>query len=149
MGTRWEKREQPMIDRVCISLNNRCNLSCTYCHFHEKGILESAPMNVPEILQHICGYAVHPFKIGFVGNGEPFLDFPMLRDCLRFLEDIPFIQTYTITNGTISLDEEDIDFLKDIASMSAFRWTVTRSCMTKTAAVLFLRSWPMYRNTGK
>ena len=101
-----------MIDRICISLNNRCNLNCTYCHFHEKGITDSVPMDVPEILQHVKDYAVRPFKIGFVGNGEPFLDFPVLRDCLRFLEDSPLIQTYTITNGTISLNEEDIEFLE-------------------------------------
>lgn len=101
-----------MIDRICISLNNRCNLNCTYCHFHEKGITDSAPMDVPEILQHVKDYAVHPFKIGFVGNGEPFLDFSVLRDCLRFLEDSPLIQTYTITNGTIPLNEKDIEFLE-------------------------------------
>ena len=25
-----------MVTRACISINNRCNLNCTYCHFHEK-----------------------------------------------------------------------------------------------------------------
>lgn len=28
-----------MIDRICISINNRCNLGCRYCHFHEKGVV--------------------------------------------------------------------------------------------------------------
>jgi uncharacterized protein len=23
-----------MITRACISINNRCNLNCAYCHFH-------------------------------------------------------------------------------------------------------------------
>lgn len=111
-GTYWEKRGQSMIDRICISLNNRCNLNCKYCHFHEKGIIDDAPMDVLEILRHVKEYADHPFKIGFVGNGEPFLDFPMLKECLRFLEDSPLIQTYTITNGTIPLPEEGIRFLE-------------------------------------
>lgn len=107
-----------MIDRICISLNNRCNLNCTYCHFHEKyekykkTMIDSAPMDMLEILRNVKAYARHPFKIGFVGNGEPFLDFPLLKDCLCFLEDSPFIQTYTITNGTISLPESDIRFLE-------------------------------------
>ena len=30
-----------MIDRICISINNRCNLACSYCHFHEKGMPSS------------------------------------------------------------------------------------------------------------
>ena len=101
-----------MIDRICISLNNRCNLNCTYCHFHEKGAAENGEMDVLEILRHVREYACHPFKIGFVGNGEPFLDFPLLKECLRFLEDAPLIQTYTITNGTIPLAEKDIRFLE-------------------------------------
>lgn len=101
-----------MIDRICISLNNRCNLNCAYCHFREKGSVDSAPMDVTEILRHVKEYAGHPFKIGFVGKGEPFLDLPLLKDCLRFLEDSPHIQAYTITNGTISLSEEDIRFLE-------------------------------------
>ena len=101
-----------MIDRICISLNNRCNLNCTYCHFHEKGNIDDTPMDVLEILRHVKEYATHPFKIGFVGNGEPFLDLTLLKDCLRFLEDSPHIQSYTITNGTIPLSEEDIQFLE-------------------------------------
>ena len=25
-----------MIDRACISLTNKCNLKCKYCHFQDK-----------------------------------------------------------------------------------------------------------------
>ena len=66
-----------MIDRACISINNRCNLNCTYCHFHttEKAeYLAEAEMNVYTILdnirQHIDKYDIEVFKLGFVGNGE-------------------------------------------------------------------------------
>ena len=31
-----------MINRICISINNRCNLACSYCHFREKGIASAA-----------------------------------------------------------------------------------------------------------
>jgi len=70
-------------------------------------------MDVPEILRNVKAYADHLFKIGFVGNGEPFLDLPLLKEYLRFLEDSPLIQSYTITNGTIPLSEADIMFFEN------------------------------------
>lgn len=45
-----------MIDRICISINNRCNLACSYCHFHEKGKIEAAEMDVYEILNNVKKY---------------------------------------------------------------------------------------------
>ena len=59
-----------MVNRICISINNRCNLACRYCHFHEKGKIETADMDVFEILDNVKRYAGKKFKIGFVGNGE-------------------------------------------------------------------------------
>lgn len=102
-----------MIDRICISINNRCNLRCKYCHFHEKTSIQPEEMDVFEILSHVKEYAHHTFKIGFVGNGEPFLDFELLKSYLSFIEDDPWIQAYTITNGTVDISEKDIRFLED------------------------------------
>ena len=132
-----------MIDRICISINNRCNLACSYCHFHEKGEIEAAEMDVYEILDHVKeyvgkgyagkryagkgyaeeeyagkGYAEEEctgkqFKIGFVGNGECFLDWQALKSYIAYLEDAPGISLYTITNGTVRLPEEDLAFLEE------------------------------------
>lgn len=102
-----------MIDRICISINNRCNLACTYCHFHDKGKIEASEMNVYEILDNVKKYAGNGFKIGFVGNGECFLDWPLLKAYLKYIEDCPNISTYTITNGTVNLLDEDWLFLED------------------------------------
>lgn len=102
-----------MINRICISINNRCNLNCRYCHFHEKGILEEKSMDIFAILKNVKKYSKHLFKIGFVGNGEPFLDFPLLKSYLQFLEDCPQIQVYTITNGTVDLTEKEYLFLEN------------------------------------
>lgn len=102
-----------MIDRVCISINNKCNLSCQYCHFHEKGKFEDVEMDVYEILDNVKKYAKQKFKIGFVGNGECFLDWPLLKSYIQYVEDNTFISVYTITNGTIKLSNEDIQFLED------------------------------------
>ncbi len=101
-----------MIDRICISINNKCNLNCQYCHFHEKGEIAAEDMDVYEILNHVKSYAKQKFKIGFVGNGECFLDWPLLKDYIRYIEDCKFISAYTITNGTIRLSNEDICFLE-------------------------------------
>lgn len=96
-----------MITRVCISINNKCNLRCKYCHFNEKEFPISN-MNVIEILDNITAYIdknnIDIFKIGFVGNGEPFLDYPLLIQYIKHIEKYlksGQIEAYTITNGTL------------------------------------------------
>ena len=107
-----------MITRVCISINNRCNLSCKYCHFHEKkdAIFESE-MDVLQILDNIRQYIVRndirSFKIGFVGNGEPLLEFEKLREYIDHIADLlesGAISAYTITNG-ILLNRSMVEYL--------------------------------------
>ena len=102
-----------MIDRICISINNRCNLACRYCHFHEKGQMEAVDMDVFEILDNVKRYAQKKFKIGFVGNGECFLDWPLLKSYIAYIEDSPYISAYTITNGTVRLSDDDWRFLEE------------------------------------
>lgn len=101
-----------MIDRICISINNRCNLSCKYCHFHDKRVFEDAEMDIFKILDNVKKYATGDFKIGFVGNGEALLDWPKLKSYIVYIEDHPNISVYIITNGTVSLKTEDWLFLK-------------------------------------
>jgi len=102
-----------MVTRICISINNKCNLSCRYCHFHEKGKINAANMDVFQILDHVKEYASGKFKIGFVGNGEAFLDFHMLKKYIEYISDHPQISVYTITNGTVDLADRDWEFLED------------------------------------
>ena len=70
-------------------------------------------MNVFRILDNVKEYTKGEFKIGFVGNGEGFLDWPHLKSYIRYLENAPQISTYTITNGTVSLPDEEIRFLEE------------------------------------
>lgn len=69
-------------------------------------------MDVLKILEHVREYAHHPFKIGFVGNGEPFLDIERLKEYVSYIGDHAWIRAYTITNGTISLCSADYRFLE-------------------------------------
>lgn len=111
-----------LINRACISINNRCNLNCTYCHFHEPQkikFMEDTPMNVIRILDNIINYIekynVQVFKLGFVGNGEPLLDFDKLKSYVLHIESYLAsgkIAAYTITNGTLA-DKEKLEFLSE------------------------------------
>lgn len=106
-----------MITRACISINNRCNLKCTYCHFYEKkeSICENN-MDIIKILDNIISYIeknnIDEFKLGFVGNGEPLLDYENLKKYILYLKNYPQIKTYTITNGTL-ITKEMLLFFKE------------------------------------
>lgn len=68
-------------------------------------------MDVFKILDNVKSYTSKTFKIGFVGNGECFLDWPLLKSYILYIEECPNIIAYTITNGTVKLSDEDWRFL--------------------------------------
>ena len=105
-----------MIDRICISINNRCNLKCRYCHFAEKKQhITSVSMNVFKILDNVDAYIrkyeLELFKIGFVGNGETLLDFDLLKEYILYIKN-DAVQIYTITNG-MCVDSSKLLFLSE------------------------------------
>lgn len=110
----------PMVTRACISINNRCNLNCTYCHFHEKkDYIQEDNMDVITILDiiasHIEDNDIDLFKLGFVGNGEPMLDYEKLKQYIAHIGDYlksGRIAAYTITNGLL-VDREKLEFFKE------------------------------------
>lgn len=109
-----------MVNRVCISINNRCNLSCKYCHFHEKKeAIQEEEMDVIGILDNITKYIdsndIDVFKIGFVGNGEPLLEYEALKDYILHISEYLAdgrIAAYSITNGLL-VDESKLEFFKE------------------------------------
>lgn len=109
-----------MIDRICISINNRCNLACEYCHFHEKKeCMQEDKMNVfkilDNVLQSIENNDIKLFKMGFVGNGEPLLDYELLKEYILYISNYlkrGRIAAYTISNGLL-LNQEMLLFFKD------------------------------------
>lgn len=110
-----------MIDRACISINNICNLNCSYCHFHTPAkaeYLAERPMEVfailDNIMSHIEKYDIKVFKLGFVGNGEPLLSFDELNEYIKYIDSFLSngrIAAYTITNGTL-INREMLEFFK-------------------------------------
>lgn len=109
-----------IITRACISINNRCNLSCKYCHFHEKkDYIHESEQDVLTILDNIIKYIeknnIELFKLGFVGNGEPLLDYVKLQEYILYLDSYlkeGRIAVYTITNGLL-IDREKLEFFKE------------------------------------
>lgn len=102
-----------MIDRACISLTERCNLKCRYCHFRDKQndggtfTKEDALTVVENIWDYIQKAGLGSFKLGIVGAGEPFLE---LETMLAVLERIDsygkdVFRLYTITNGTLASED--------------------------------------------
>lgn len=109
-----------MITRSCISINNQCNMDCLYCHFHEKrGSINESSMDVIQILDnitdHIRKHRLGIFKLGFVGNGEPLLNYADLQKYIIHIADYldsGSIAAYTITNGTL-IDEDKLYFFRE------------------------------------
>lgn len=109
-----------MVTRACISINNRCNLNCLYCHFHEKtGYIQEEEMDIIGVLDNITHHieknGIGCFKLGFVGNGEPLLDYANLKAYVLHISDYlksGRIAAYTITNGLL-IDKEKLEFFKE------------------------------------
>lgn len=111
-----------MIDRACISLNARCNLNCSYCHFASKKnnqysklnefSIEEAELFCMNLSNYIIKHSISHFKLGIVGSGEPLLSFGVLKTIVVFfassdLKDI--VRMYVISNGTL-LSKEIVYF---------------------------------------
>ena len=118
-----------MIDRACISLNARCNLNCSYCHFAAKKnnahtkenefTLDNVGVFCDNLHRYVANNGIQSFKLGIVGSGEPLLSFPQLKAIVRYFYDSDpkdKIRMYTITNGTL-FDDEVIDFFYDYKSI--------------------------------
>ena len=105
-----------MIDRACISLNNKCNLRCRYCHFQDKQH-DFISFGLPQLIQivdNIHNYCLandaKAFKIGIVGSGEPMIEKNEIFALLDYINSRRYAEfkLYTITNGVL-LSREDIE----------------------------------------
>jgi uncharacterized protein len=121
-----------MIDRACISINSKCNLSCSYCHFGknvnplEKDSWDINEDEIKKLLKNIIDYVqikeLKHFKIGIVGSGEPMLNFIAIKSIIDYVKvnSITNLSFYIITNGTLlSADQLDYFFqMKDYITLN-------------------------------
>lgn len=115
-----------MLNKCCISINAKCNLSCVYCHFYENDNLDMADIRALNtqkldiILHNILTYAqnenIARFTIGFAGGGEPLLDWNMLETALKTViakDQNHQLSFYIITNGML-INERFLLAYKDL-----------------------------------
>jgi uncharacterized protein len=109
-----------MINRAYISINNVCNLNCSYCSFRTiDAILNDEPLTISDVEIILCSILTYSqanklekFVIGICGAGEPLLHYDTIKHMIRWAEkaDVDgILHFYTITNGTLITDEM-IDF---------------------------------------
>ena len=111
-----------MIDRVCISLNARCNLNCSYCHFASKKNNQYTKLNefsseevcvlCENLRNYVKSHNVPSFKLGIVGSGEPLLSFDSLKAIVNYFANSDIrnvVKMYVISNGTL-LNEKMVRF---------------------------------------
>ncbi len=113
-----------MIDRACISLGEKCNLRCGYCHFQDRLSEKTQEFKTQElvaIIDNISSYcisnALKQFKVGIVGAGEPLLEYGKIKGLINHVRRSRYdhFSFYTITNGTV-INDEMIDFSIKIGS---------------------------------
>lgn len=118
-----------MIDRACISLGERCNLQCQYCHFEDRLTGRAQEFNDVELISiadninsYVISNDVPLFKIGIVGSGEPILEFSKIVSLIAHIrsKNIKRLSFYTISNS-ILITKEKLQFFwenKDLISLS-------------------------------
>lgn len=107
-----------MINRACISLGEKCNLKCKYCHFENRlsnKTQEFTEQELIEVIDNIYEYVkdnkIEQFKVGIVGAGEPLLEFEKIKRLIEYVKEHNMVELnfYTISNGTV-INERIIDF---------------------------------------
>jgi len=110
-----------MIDRICLSINNSCNLHCRHCNFRRSDKINDDAMlgksEIYTILHNILHYSkkngISSFKMGITGSGEPLFNFNIIKyinECLEDKDVDKIVTFYIITNGTL-VNEDILKYL--------------------------------------
>ncbi|KAF1078125.1 radical SAM protein [Methanogenium sp. MK-MG] len=122
------------VERICISVNSRCNYRCKYCYFFnpENHISNKSFLHSEEI-EFILNqaFAYHErnnfsksIKINFVGSGEPLLNWNDIAKAVsNFWDKHPSqerIRLYMVTNGSLITPKiaEELNQLRIFPSVS-------------------------------
>ncbi len=110
----WQKPVQ-----VTLFPSDGCNLRCRYCYAAAQGPRHAlAPEAARAAVDYVAANAKEQgnrdFVVGFHGNGEPFVNFPLLQEICAYTrqkgEALGLASKLTIaTNGALS--KEQLDFL--------------------------------------
>ncbi|HLW63381.1 MAG TPA: radical SAM protein [Flavobacterium sp.] len=120
-----------MIDRACISLGERCNIHCKYCHFEQRLSKEHQEFDSCEIIsivdnirQYMDSNQIEKFKIGIVGAGEPMLEFAVIKALVEHIRNVgeKRIFFYTISNS-ILVNKNILEYFFENRSIIALNYS--------------------------
>jgi uncharacterized protein len=105
----------PKIQRLAISLSERCNLGCIYCHAFRQG-RDPRTLSRPVLTAAItafCAYSRAPLRFfEFHGDGEPTLQLAAMRHCVEVIEQQQASKAFKsrialTSNGTFGIEARD------------------------------------------
>lgn len=105
---------------LTLEINQICNLKCRYCYLGDQNgkrmNIETAKLAINMALDIVARQKEKILYVNFVG-GEVLLDFEMVRNVVKFIEEHNNIQNvkivYSITTNATLLSEEIIDYICD------------------------------------
>ncbi|MHA1271204.1 MAG: GTP 3',8-cyclase MoaA [Candidatus Helarchaeota archaeon] len=100
MGTFVDKYNRP-IDNIRVSITDRCNLNCIYCH-HEgiskDNIDEMSPLEIYKIVKISTEFGIKYVKLT---GGEPLIRKDIV-EIIKLIREIPLIENISmVTNGIL------------------------------------------------
>ena len=99
----------PKIKTVTLCLTECCNLNCVYCYEHNKSNRHMDVDTAKRIIHDELYSEDSSEEITFeMFGGEPFLEFPTMKELLAYLTQNKWGKKYSIfttTNGTLLTDE--------------------------------------------
>ncbi|MEK6302644.1 MAG: radical SAM protein [Acidobacteriota bacterium] len=114
--------------RLILGITENCNLRCAYCKFSgtyqysrthsNKQMTEATALKAVRFMMDRCSYVINetnePVSITFYG-GEPFLNFPVIRSCVSFVnEHYPERRSrvlFALTSNLTTRREEILEYL--------------------------------------
>lgn len=105
---------------LTLEINQICNLKCRYCYLGDQNgkrmNIETAKLAINMALDIVAKQKKKILYVNFVG-GEVLLDFEMVKNVVKFMEEHNNIQNvkivYSITTNATLLSEEIIDYICD------------------------------------
>lgn len=120
-----------MVNRVCISLGENCNIRCKYCHFEKRRTKVKQEFNSNEMIaiinnirKYMDKYDITSFKIGIVGAGEPILEFDVIKTLIEYVISVNEnrIFFYTISNS-ILVNKNILNFFFENKSLISLNYS--------------------------
>ena len=122
--------KKPVIKAMCLHVAHDCNMNCAYC-FGDKGAFEGIRcLLTPETGKKALDFLMensgnrHNLEVDFFG-GEPLMNFDVVKELVAYGRENEGKHgkniRFTITTNGMLLDDEKIDYIKDVYKRQGVR----------------------------